>query len=167
MVGCEVVEGNKPGTYWTACIGVVNTGIGVPQLPVRVITPAGGIESRPANFSKIPIAHGSARNARLYGVRKPLPRPFVINKEKRLVLSDGSASVDAKLVIAASGQADARSIVEPVIGGQHIVAQELPGASMEGVGPRTDDHVDRCGTAKPGNVCAEVGLHFELLHGID
>src|SRR2546426_502731 len=166
LIGCQVVEGNKPGTHWTAGIGVVDAGIGVPQLPFRVVTPAGAVESRPTNFTKVATAHGGAGDAHLYGVCNPLPRPFVINKEKRLVLSDGSAGVDAKLVIAASWQLDAASIVEPVIGRQYIVAHELPGASMEGVGPGADDHIDRCGATKAGGVGAEVGLNLELLHSI-
>src|SRR6266516_2147703 len=168
LIGCQVVERYKAGTHRAAGLGVENTGVWIPQLPLssRVIAFAGGVESSPTDFSKIPIAHGSAGDARLQSAGLPVPEPFVIGKEKRLVLSDGPTGVGAKLVKATRRQFDAGSSVEPVIGSEHIVAQELKGTSMQRVGPGADDHIDRCGPTKPCGVCTEVGLNLELLHSL-
>src|SRR6266508_4299602 len=65
LIGCQVVEGYKEGTHRAACLGVENTGVWIPQLSLSVIAFAGGVESSPTDFSKIPIAHRSAGDARL------------------------------------------------------------------------------------------------------
>src|SRR5437667_85572 len=63
-VGGHVVEGNKPGAYRTALIGIINTGVRVPELAFRIAAHSRGIESCAADLAKVTVAHSSTRNPR-------------------------------------------------------------------------------------------------------
>src|SRR5262249_285564 len=76
------------------------------------------------DFGKVATAHGGTRNACLQCRRLSVAESFVIDEEKRLVLSDGSTDITTKLVKATGGHRDARSVFQPVIASKDLVPQE-------------------------------------------
>ena len=80
------------------------------------------------------------------GGRMVEPLTLVIHKEEQLVFEDRAADGGAEHVPAQSctGQLSAWPVelVFPLVGVQHVVAEELPGIAMEAVGTRLDGSID-------------------------
>src|SRR5205823_3431737 len=131
-----------------------------------IVAHSTGIESLSAQFTEIPFFHGWAGNSGSKGPRIGIPNSFIIKEEKRLVLLDRTASSCPKIVVPPGCQFPAAGIAEPVIGGQYIVAQIVPGTAMELVGARAGDQIHHCRTAET-DLRAKVGLlDFEFLHRV-
>src|SRR5581483_4244786 len=90
----------------------------------------------------------------------------VIKKEKGFVPLDRSADCPAKLVIAKNRSLHAVQIVEPVVRGQFVVTEELPGVSVERISAGADNEINDGIATVASHVRAEVSLNLKLFHGI-
>src|SRR5207247_3141718 len=94
------------------------------------------------------------------------PPALVVHNEEGLALYDRAAQGSPELVLAELGLRPPCPVVEPVVGVQSVVAQELEGAPVELVAARLDLEVDHSahGASELGREGA--GLQLELVEGV-
>src|SRR6266849_79005 len=166
----QVIEWDEVLAYRAALVGIIHTGVRVPDLAVWRGAHPVGIEAPAlitAQFAEISSAFLSARHSGVLRHRLAGAAALIVEKEEGAVLLDGPAYRAAEVVPAYGSNFDAGLIVEEVVGIQLVVAQEIVEAAMEVVGSRAGDDVYHGGPAK-ADFRAEVGLlDLKLLHGVD
>src|SRR4029077_14154753 len=109
--------------------------------------------------SAIPLRVG--RHGAGVGNALPAAKTFVVSKEENLVLDDRPTEGDSVLILP---QFALLAALEVIGGIQLVVAEELPGTSMELVRPRLDGGVQHSST-RPAELSTEIrGLYFEFLN---
>ena len=165
-VSTHVVEGDKSGSNGSSLSRAIDSSVRVPELSIGILAHSTAIESRPAQFAEIPSLHGWAGDTCCKGPRISVPDSFIAEEEERFVFDDGAARGCAKIVVPPGCQLAASGVAEPVVGGQHVVAQIIPGTAMELVGARAGDQIHHRSTAET-DLGGKVGLlDFELLHRV-
>src|SRR5437016_2549491 len=166
----QVVEGNEVLAYRAALIGVIHTGVGVPDLAVWRGAHPVGVEATTLITAQLAEISGALLSARYSGVLRhgcAGAAAFIVEEEEGPVLLDRPADRAAEIVPTHGRDFDAGLIVEEVVGVQLVVAQEIVKAAVEFVGSRAGNDVHHGGPAET-DFRAEVGLlDLEFLHSID
>ena len=125
----------------------------------RVVDDAG-------QLGEVPLAHAHRGHGREVGLGRGQPQALVVREDERLVLDDRAADRAAELVLREVALRPSRAVVEPVVGVEGIVAQELEDAAVELVRPRLDLEADDAAQrlAELGRVGAR--LELELLESV-
>ncbi len=90
LVCCHIVIWDEPGADRAALTGVIDTGIGVPQLPARRRAHTGRVECSAriaAQLAEVSCAFCRAGNASGLGTGCRLPRTIVVTEEKRFIVA--------------------------------------------------------------------------------
>src|SRR5262245_26620548 len=74
--------------------------------------------------------------------RDVIAQPLIIGEEEQFVFDDRAAEAAAELIPALFGLPCAGEIVAPVVGVQHVVAEELEAAAVKLIRARFDGHAD-------------------------
>src|ERR1700724_854188 len=93
--------------------------------------------------------------------------PLIVEEEEGLVLDDGASDGSAKIVFVMNGPTASRLLVEPVVGVECGVAEELIKAGVELVRPRAGNNVNQRCAGKPVLSTEIRLLHLELFHCVD
>src|SRR5713226_8626602 len=95
------------------------------------------------------------------------PLPVVIEEKEVLVLDQRSAECAAKLVHMEGLAWNAARVVDPSVGVQVAVAEDLEGRTVELIGAGLGYHVDHRAAGPPEFGGVTVAVHLELFHRID
>ena len=119
-----------------------------------------------SDLGKITAALGSCGNIPLERAPLAQPKTLIAAEVEQLVLENRSSDVAPKLVLRKGRARDTISVVEEVIGVQHLVAYEFVERTMDLVGSRLGRKVDDS-AGKPAVLWPQVvGLHLEFLDGV-
>ena len=100
-------------------------------------------------------------------IRRPLPKTFVIDEKEGAASANRTAAIAAELFAREAALLDARAIAEEIVRIQRVVAEEAKCRPVKLIRTALGDKVDDT-APEPAELRADgVGLHAELLHGIN
>src|SRR5437879_2568380 len=150
-VGLQIVERDETLAYRAALVGIVDAGIGVPDLAVCGRAPSAGVETAAlitAKFAEVSCTFQGTRHSGASGYGAAGTGSFVVEEEECPVLLNRPANGAAEVVPAHGSEFDAGLVIEEVIGVELVVAQEIISAAMELVRTRAGDNVNHRSAAK-------------------